>query len=105
MRVIEVSLSNTCRSKSFVQCVIECVKHANFYLTRPLSASNEIPPITHQLSYQLFAIATSESRNVEKSLKDAYANFKQCISNFNEDKFKSKGFMSIVSRAAKDYDE
>ncbi|KAG0179655.1 hypothetical protein DFQ29_001823 [Apophysomyces sp. BC1021] len=54
-----------------------------------LDASKEIPPITHQLCYQLFAIAAGEARNADESLKDAYANFKQSISNFDESKFRS----------------
>ncbi|KAG0169797.1 hypothetical protein DFQ28_002654 [Apophysomyces sp. BC1034] len=54
-----------------------------------LSASKEIPPITRQLCYQLFIIAAGEARNADESLKDAYANFKQSISNFDESKFRS----------------
>ncbi|KAF7720490.1 hypothetical protein EC973_008073 [Apophysomyces ossiformis] len=84
-RVIKASLSNTCQSTSFVANVREC----------------RFPRSPHQLCYTLFALIAGEAHNADESLKNEFATFQENL----ESKFKSKGFMTVVSSAAKEYEE
>lgn len=114
--VIKASLINTCRSEKFVEATKEIVKHvrdityagsllANFFFVKLLSENRAIPPITHDLCYGFFSLVAGKGMSSDDNLQEAYANFKSLIPEFKEEKFISQGYMTILSTAAKEYEE
>ncbi|KAF7720473.1 hypothetical protein EC973_008238, partial [Apophysomyces ossiformis] len=114
--VVKTSLANTCRSAEFVRSIEDVVKHirdvtyvgslfANFFFVQLLSENQNIPPITHDLCYSIFSMIAGEGKNANESLQEAYLRFKVSVPEYKEAKFRSRGYMTIISSAAKEYEE
>ncbi|KAG0163867.1 hypothetical protein DFQ30_010840 [Apophysomyces sp. BC1015] len=113
--VIKISLENTCKDPDFVYSIRFAVKHvhdvsyagslfANYYMLWLLKLGKELPIISHGLCYDMFA-TIAETGNSDELLKTVLKQFKDDIQIFDPENFASRGCMTLISDAAKQYEE
>ncbi|CEJ00198.1 hypothetical protein G6F70_001241 [Rhizopus microsporus] len=115
--VIKTSLANTCKHSKFVTLIQEVVDHitqlvyagsifANYYFLELLENGEELPVVTQNLFYNIFSIFTGQGKYVSDSIKNSFKTFYESTSltQFDLDKYASKGYMTIVSSMAKQYE-
>ncbi|KAF7721232.1 hypothetical protein EC973_005094, partial [Apophysomyces ossiformis] len=114
--IIKTSLQNTCRNPDFVEAIRTAVKHvrdityagslfANYYILRLLDQNKELPVISHDLCYGLFAIVAGKGDKASADIKDAFQEFKSEVHTFDPSYFVSQGYMTLIADAAKQYEE
>ncbi|CEG78831.1 hypothetical protein RMATCC62417_13374 [Rhizopus microsporus] len=115
--VIKTSLANTCRYPKFVTLIQEVVDHiaqlvyarsifANYYFLELLENGEELPVITQNLFYNIFSIFAGQGKHVSDSIKKSFKTFCEytSLTQSDLDKYASKGYMTIVSSMAKQYE-
>lgn len=78
---------------------------ANYYVLSLLEQKKQVSAISHDLFYALFATVTGKGKKANKSIKKAFDSFKSKVPSFDPKRFKSQGFMPLISQVAKDYEE
>ncbi|KAL1935271.1 hypothetical protein VTP01DRAFT_4411 [Rhizomucor pusillus] len=78
---------------------------ANFFFLSLLEQKKPIPPISHDLVYALFTTIAGQGCQAPESVKTAFKTFKSQIPAFDAKRFRSKGFMTLISQAAQEYEE
>ncbi|KAG0165771.1 hypothetical protein DFQ30_008046, partial [Apophysomyces sp. BC1015] len=113
--VIKTSLENTCKDPDFVYSIRFAVKHvrdvsyagplfANYYMLWLLKQGKGLPIISHDLCYSMFATIAGTG-NPDEFLMAAFQQFKDDIQIFDPENFASRGYMTLISDAAKQYEE
>ncbi|CEJ01632.1 hypothetical protein RMCBS344292_15655 [Rhizopus microsporus] len=114
--VIKTSLANTCKYPKFVT-LVQVVDHitqlvyagsifANYYFLKLLENGEELPTITQNLFYNIFSIFAGQGKHASDSIKKSFKTFCESTSltQSDLDKDASKGYMTIVSSMAKQYE-
>ncbi|CEG75869.1 hypothetical protein RMATCC62417_10845 [Rhizopus microsporus] len=115
--VTKTSLDNTCKYPKFVTLIQEVVDYiiqlvyagsifANYYILELLENGKELPVITQNLFYNIFSIFAGQEKHASDSIKKSFRTFCESTSltQFGLDKYASKGYMTIVSSMAKQYE-
>ncbi|KAG1169504.1 hypothetical protein G6F70_008351 [Rhizopus microsporus] len=115
--VIKTSLANTCKYPKLVTLIHEIVDHitqlvcagsifANCYFLELLKNSEELPVVTQNLFYKIFSIFAGQGKYASDSIKKSFKTFCQSTSltQSNLNKYASKGYITIVSSMAKQYE-
>jgi aspartokinase len=115
--VIKTSLANTCKYPKFVTLIQEVVDHitqlvyvssifANYYFLELLENGEELPVVTQNLFYNIFSIFAGQEKHASDSIKKSFKTFCESTSltQSDVDKYASKGYMTIVSSMAKQYE-
>ncbi|CEG83046.1 hypothetical protein RMATCC62417_17022 [Rhizopus microsporus] len=115
--VIKISLANTCRYPKFVTLIEEIVDYttqlvytgsifANHYFLELLENGEELPVATQNLFYSIFSIFAGQGEHTSDSIKKSFRIFCESTSltQSDLDKYASKGYMTIVSSMAKQYE-
>ncbi|CEG72232.1 hypothetical protein RMATCC62417_07823 [Rhizopus microsporus] len=115
--VINISLANTCKYPKLITLIQEVVDHitqlvyagsifANYYFLELLENGEELPVVTQSLFYNLFSIFTGQGKHASDSIKKSFKTFCESTSLAQSDlnKYASKGYMTIVSSMAKQYE-
>ena len=115
--VIKTSLANTYKYPKLVTLIQEVVDHitqlvydgsifANYYFLELLKNGEELPAVIQNLFYNIFSIFASQEKYASDSIKKSFMTF--CESTFltqsDLDKYARKGYMTIVSSMAKQYE-
>ncbi|CEI85579.1 hypothetical protein RMCBS344292_00039 [Rhizopus microsporus] len=115
--VIKTPLAKTCRYPKFVTLIQEVVDHitqlvyassifTNYYFLELLENGEELPVVTQNMFYNIFSIFAGQGRYVSDSIKKSFKTFCESTSLTQSDlnKYASKGYMTIVSSMAKQYE-
>ncbi|CEG76848.1 hypothetical protein RMATCC62417_11685 [Rhizopus microsporus] len=115
--VIKTPLANTCRYSKLVTLVQELVGRitqlvyagsifASYYFLELLENGEELPVITQNPSYNIFSIFASQGKYASDSIKKSFKTFCEYTSLTQSDlgKHARKGYMTIVSSMAKQYE-
>ncbi|KAL4214514.1 hypothetical protein AB4K20DRAFT_1974060 [Rhizopus microsporus] len=115
--VIKTSLANTYKYPKLVTLIQEVVDHitqlvydgsifANYYFLELLKNGEELPAVIQNLFYNIFSIFAGQEKYASDSIKKSFMTF--CESTFltqsDLDKYARKGYMTIVSSMAKQYE-
>ncbi|CEG79585.1 hypothetical protein RMATCC62417_14033 [Rhizopus microsporus] len=98
--VIKTSLANTCKYPKFVTLIQEVVEHITQL------NGEELPAVTQNLFYNIFSIFSGQGKHASDSIKKSFKTFCESTSltQSDLDKYASKGYMTIVSSMAKQYE-
>ncbi|CEG75460.1 hypothetical protein RMATCC62417_10496 [Rhizopus microsporus] len=115
--IIKTSLSNTCKYLKFVTLIQEVVDHitqliyagsifANYYFLEVLENGEKLLVATQYLFYNIFSIFAGQGKHAFDNIKKGFKTFCGSISLTQSDlgKYASKGYMTIVSSMAKQYE-
>ncbi|CEG66659.1 hypothetical protein RMATCC62417_03199 [Rhizopus microsporus] len=115
--VIKTSLTNTCKYTKFVTLIQEVVDHitqlvyagsifANYYFLELLENGEELLVVAQNLFYNIFSIFAGQGKHASDSIKKSFKTFCESTSLSQSDlnKYASKGYMTIVSSMAKQYE-
>ncbi|KAL1931006.1 hypothetical protein VTP01DRAFT_10143 [Rhizomucor pusillus] len=114
--IIKTTLKNICKEEQFVNAVQKPIEHvrdityvgslfANFFFLSLLEQEKPIPPMSHDLVYALFTTIAGQGCKAPESVETAFKTFKSQILAFDAKRFRSKGFMTLISQAAQEYEE
>ena len=110
-------MANTYKYPKLVTLIQEVVDHitqlvydgsifANYYFLELLKNGEELPAVIQNLFYNIFSIFASQEKYASDSIKKSFMTF--CESTFltqsDLDKYARKGYMTIVSSMAKQYE-
>ncbi|WP_461043429.1 hypothetical protein, partial [Streptomyces sundarbansensis] len=111
------SSANACRYPKFVTLIQEVVDHitqlvyagsifANYYFLELLENGEELPVVIQNLFYNIFSIFAGQEKYASDSIKKSFKTFCESTSltQSDLDKYASKGYMTIVSSMAKQYE-
>ncbi|KAL4213794.1 hypothetical protein AB4K20DRAFT_1795470 [Rhizopus microsporus] len=114
--VIKTSLANTRRYPKFVTLIQEVADHitqlvyassifTNYYFLELLENGEELPVVTQNLFYNVFFIFAGQGKHAPDSIKESFKTFCESTSltQYDLNKYASKGYMTIVSSMAKQY--
>ncbi|PHZ15923.1 uncharacterized protein RHIMIDRAFT_233527 [Rhizopus microsporus ATCC 52813] len=115
--VIKTSLANTCKYPKFVTLIQEVADHitqlvydgsiiAIYYFLELLENGEELPVATQNLFYKIFSTFVGQEKHVFDSIKKGFKTFCESTSLIEPDldKYASKGYMTIVSPIANQYE-
>ncbi|CEG74853.1 hypothetical protein RMATCC62417_09989 [Rhizopus microsporus] len=115
--VIKTSFANTCKYPKFVTLIQEVVDHitqlvyagyifANYYFLELLENDEELPVVNQNLFYNIFSIFAGQGKHASDSIKKSFKTFCESTSLTQSDlgKYASKGYKTIVSSMAKQYE-
>ncbi|CEG63206.1 hypothetical protein RMATCC62417_00389 [Rhizopus microsporus] len=115
--VIKTSLANTCKYPKFVTLIQEVLDHitqlvyagsifANYCFLKLLENGEELLVVTQNLFYNIFSIFAGQGKHASDSIKKSFKTFCESTSLTQSDlnKYASKGYMTIVSSMAKQYE-
>ncbi|CEG76753.1 hypothetical protein RMATCC62417_11610 [Rhizopus microsporus] len=113
----KISLANTCRYPKFVTLIQEVADHitqllyaesifANYYFLKLLENGEELPVFTQNLFYNIFSVFAGQGKHASDSIKKSFKAFCESTSLTQSglDKYASKGYMTIISSMAKQYE-
>ncbi|KAI8372795.1 uncharacterized protein BYT42DRAFT_615999 [Radiomyces spectabilis] len=113
--IIKTSLINTCKNDVFIDNLQNVVGHirdityfgalfANYHLLRCLHLDRTIPSFCQQIFYDMFSMIMGNGNKASADIKASFNQFRQDIPMFDPANFKSQGYSTLVSGAAKQYD-